>query len=235
MSGEEGGQQEAVQDEVDEEKPVKVYKATCVSGGGLGNAVWLPETAFVGGQEYIKLAKWDRDLTKLCTNKAMNLYTSGKKPLNNINCEFFPNMASLRCTACNQALKKVMEQAAQAEGVPLPGKLRPATAQDKFVAGQTVVVEAPAILDDEGNQVMEETSIRMLWGVRGHDLWVEATEEVINYVIEGVKHSKPYEQPASKRGRHKGASPKKKKRRGRPPARPAVDDTSEEALPLRED
>ncbi|CAE7472204.1 unnamed protein product [Symbiodinium sp. KB8] len=206
------------EDEQDEEKPVRLYKATCVSGGGLGSSVWLPEVTVVGGQEFLRFSKWDRDLTKLCTKKPMNLWTSGKKPLNNINVELFSQLASLRMQACNQALKKVMEQAAEAEGVPLPSKIRQATAQDAFVAGQSVVIQAPAILNEDGDEIEEERPIRVLWGVRGQDLWMEATEDVIRYFIAGVKHSKPYEQPVSKRAKQgKGASPKKRRRRGPKP------------------
>ena len=223
MSGheaEDGDQADVVEKQSgdEEEKPIRLYKATCVSGGGLGNAVWLPEVTVIGGQEFLRFSKWDRDLTKLCTKKPLNLYASGKKPLNNINVELFHELASLRLQACNLALKKVMEQAAESEGVPLPSKIRPATAQDAFVAGQTVVIQAPAVLNEAGDEIEPEQSIRMLWGVRGHDLWMESTEDVIRYFVAAVTHSKPYEQPVSKRAKGKGAaSPKKRRRRGPKP------------------
>ena len=112
MSDEESDHEEQVDS-------IKVFKATCVQAPGL-KGPWLPAVQVVAGTEYIQLSKWDRRLTQLATGKPLNLHTAAKRPLNNINVQWFETMAGLRLQACAASLRQVIQQAAEAEGVPKP-------------------------------------------------------------------------------------------------------------------
>ena len=130
---------------VDEPDSVKVFKCTAIRAPGL-KSTWLPAVQTVAGDEYIKLSKWDRHLTHFVTSKPLNLHAGGGRLLNNINVQWFEDMCSLRLQACNAAVKQVIEQAADAEGVPRPTKIRAATQEDEFLCGRTIVVSAPAVV-----------------------------------------------------------------------------------------
>ena len=195
---------------------IKVFKATCIQALGL-KGPWLPAVQAVAGREYIQLSKWDRRLTQLATGQPLNLHTAAKKPLNNINVRWFEVMAGLRLDACSASLRQVIRQAAEAEGVAKPQKIRQVTDQDKFLCGQTVSVEAPAVLSkDTGDELRPPLQMRVLFAVRG-DIWIELTAANLEYIRDAIRESEPYEQPVSKRAKTIRGSPKKRRKRGRKP------------------
>ena len=187
------------------EEELRIAKVTCVTGPGL-RAPWLPDVQTVAATEFIKLTKWSRELTQYCTGESLNLHKKGtKRKPHNINCVWFHDMAERRRSACNAALRAVVVEAAAEGQAAAPKKFRPATDADQWLAGRTVIVDAPAIHED-GQCKADARHIKMLWGVKGHDLWVELTKANLEYARAAIKVSPPYEP-------EKKASPKRKRRR----------------------
>ncbi|CAE7357935.1 unnamed protein product [Symbiodinium sp. CCMP2592] len=223
------------EDENQEEVPIRIFTAITIEGAGLKKATWQPAVQVVSGCNYIKLNKWDRDLTLFVTGKGLRLH-SGKE--HNINRQWFSTVAELRKEACQESLKRVIKEAAEAEGTPIPQKIRAATQQDEYLAGRTVQVLAPAVQNADGDEVHAEHQMRMLWGIKGEQLWVELTTENLNYVRLAILHSSAAAPAPPKRARGKAAagSPKRRKR-GRKPHKPLRDEDhgsepEQEAVPL---
>eukprot|EP00439_Symbiodinium_sp_Y106_P047006 s2541_g6.t1 len=212
---EEGGESE-------DEKPLRIFTATCVSGKNI-KGVWMPETQIVGGYTFIKLHKWCRELTQFVTGRALQAHCNSRRPLHNINVQWFVTMEELRKQACDDALKRVIVQAAEAEGSEIPKNIRPARQEDEFIAGRSVLVTAPAIegSDDDPPQ------IRLLWTLKTADIWMELTTDNMEYMKKAIRESPPWQQPVSKRAKAQNVSPKKRRKRGPKPKRKPVQDDGE--------
>ena len=128
------------------ETPISILKVTCIKGPHLKQP-WLPDVPTVGGVEYVKLHKWDRDLTLFATGTPLNFAASAKRPAHNINVQWFEETKRLRREACDSAVKKIIADAAEADGKPVPPKIRAAREEDQFLVGKTVMVDCPDILD----------------------------------------------------------------------------------------
>ena len=181
--------------------PLTIQKVTAISGGGLRHP-WYPCTREVEGRQYLKLLKWDRDLTRFVSGKGMNL--SRGRPSNHIGgVRFFTELAELRKEACNQAMVKLVRDSCLEAGQEPPAKVRPATQSDEWLASRTVVVEVPAAGD------MAARELRLLWAVRG-DVYMELTKDNLEYVREAIRSSaaREPEDPKPRAGRkRKGAEP----------------------------
>ena len=213
---EEENKEEVVEREEGEEQeqPIAIFKATCIRGPGL-KAPWMPAVQTIGGVDYIKLVKWDRELTMFCTGKALVFGGDAtKRSVHNINVRWFQDVAILRHQACDAAVKKVIIEAAQAEGKEPPAKIRQARPEDEFLIGSSVIIDVPSICD-ENNEILEEArQLRVLWAVKG-DLWVELTEDNLRYVRHAIRQSEPFVQTRTKRAAK--SSPKRHRKRGRKP------------------
>ncbi|CAE7205345.1 unnamed protein product [Symbiodinium sp. CCMP2592] len=225
MSGEEN----AAELEEQDDQPLKIYTATCISGGGL-KGVWMPTIEEASGVTFIKLNKWDRQLTQYVTGKSLNLFSGSKKPKNSINVHWFQTMTDLRRQACNDSLKKLIVQAAEASGGKVPEKIRPATQADEFLAGRFVTVQAPPYKDPENPDAEEVDGpqLKLLWKLKTPDVWMELTFENLEYAKKAILGSPAWEQPISARAKH---SPRKRRRRGPKPR--GHDELGEE--PLKDD
>ena len=202
-----------VQDEEEGDKPLKMFTAVCLSGGNI-KGVWMPETQTVSGFTFIRLSKWCKKLTQYVTGKAMNLHQ--QRPINSINVQWFITMQELRRQACNEALKRVIVQAAEAEGSKIPEKIRPARQEDEFIAGRTVIVTPPAI-EGSDDEAVAPQQLRLLWVLKSADIWVELTIPNMEYVKRAILKSPPWQQPIGKRAKGAAASPKRRRRRGPKP------------------
>ncbi|CAE7255078.1 OTUD4 [Symbiodinium microadriaticum] len=116
--------------------PIQIFKATCIKGPHLKQP-WLPDVQSVSGVDYIKLGKWDRDLTLFATGIPLNFAATKRRASHNINVIWFEDMKRLRQEACDSAVKKVIVEAAEAEGKPVPKRIRPAREEDQFLIGKT--------------------------------------------------------------------------------------------------
>ncbi|OLQ00277.1 hypothetical protein AK812_SmicGene17089 [Symbiodinium microadriaticum] len=202
-----------VQDEEEGDKPLKMFTAVCLSGGNI-KGVWMPETQTVSGFTFIRLSKWCKKLTQYVTGKAMNLHQ--QRPINSINVQWFITMQELRRQACNEALKRVIVQAAEAEGSKIPEKIRPARQEDEFIAGRTVIVTPPAI-EGSDDEAVAPQQLRLLWVLKSAEIWVELTIPNMEYVKRAILKSPPWQQPIGKRAKGAAASPKRRRRRGPKP------------------
>ncbi|CAE7278616.1 unnamed protein product [Symbiodinium sp. CCMP2456] len=214
---------EHAEDEDQPETPIKIYTAICIEGAGLKKKSWQPAIQSVSGTNFAKFNKWDRYLTTFVTGKGLRLHSSKE---HNINRQWFRTMEELRKAACQESLKRVIVQAAEAEGTPVPPKIRPATQQDEYLAGRTVQVTGPAVHNDSEELVHEEHQMVMLWGIKGADLWIELTEANLGYIRLAILHSPPFIQPPPKKAARGGASPKKRRKRG-PKSKAALRDDEE--------
>ena len=202
--------------EVEDDRPLQIYTATCISGGGL-RGVWMPTIEVASGVSFIRLHKWDRHLTQYITGKPLNLHAGGKKPKNSINVEWFQTMVDLRRQACNESLKRLIVQAAEASGGKVPEKIRPATQADEFLAGRFVTVQAPPVKDPENPDAepVDGPQPRLLWKLKTPDVWMELTPENLEYAKKAILGSPAWEQPVSARA--KGSPGRKRRRRGPKP------------------
>ena len=214
--------EEDPEQEGEEELPIKIYTAVCIEGAGLKKKTWQPAIQIVSGTKFVKLQKWDRFLTQFVTGKGLRLHGSKE---HNINRQWFHTMAELRREACQESLKRVIVQAACAEGNPPPQKIRVAMQQDEYLAGRIVQIKAPAVVDRAGQLRHEEHQLQVLWGIKGLDIWIELTEPNLQYIRLAILHSETYIQPQSARKAKAAGSPKKKRKRG-PKPRAAVADRS---------
>ena len=135
-------------DEAAMDAPIQIFKATCIKGPNLKQP-WLPDVQSVSGVDYIKLGKWDRDLTLFATGTPLNFAATRKRPSHNINVIWFEDMKKVRQEACDSAVKKVIVEAAEAEGKPVPKRIRPAREDDQFLIGKTVMLDCPEVRNKE--------------------------------------------------------------------------------------
>ena len=89
----------------------------------LHKAVWIPDTQTTEGITYFKITNWDRALTKLVTGKSLQLHSKSDK--RNINVKLFQEWTTLRQSACDTALRKVIEDGHIQEGSEVPRKRMP--------------------------------------------------------------------------------------------------------------
>ena len=87
MSDAEGADAEVRSEEENQgPEPIKISRVTAVSGPSL-KSPWLPDVQSVEGVEYIRLAKWSPQLTKLCTGRTKQLHN--KKEQHHMNVQWF--------------------------------------------------------------------------------------------------------------------------------------------------
>ncbi|CAE7038267.1 unnamed protein product [Symbiodinium sp. CCMP2592] len=206
------------------EIPISILKVTCIKGPHLKQP-WLPDVQTVGGVEYIKLHKWDRDLTLFSTGTPLNFAATGRRPAHNINVQWFEDTKRLRREACDAAVRKIIADAAEAEGKPVPPRIRPAREEDQFLVGKTVMLDCPDILDQHDQVLQPARQIQFLWGTTS-DLFMELNEDNLAYIRCAIKESAPFIQQPSKRRSKLQGSPKRLRKRGR---KPKADEVAPEA------
>ena len=126
---------EAVED-AEEDKPLERFTATCLSGGSI-KEVWMPETKVVSGFTFIKLFKGCLELSSESSSERQTTSQQHQR-----------STQELRRQACNEALRRAIVQAAEAEGSKVPGRIRRVRQEDEFIASRTVVVDPPMHLLD---------------------------------------------------------------------------------------
>ena len=125
----------------------------------LHKAVWILDTQTTEGITYLKITKWDRALTKLVTGKSLQLHSKSDK--RNINVKLFQEWTTLRQSACDTALRKVIEDGHIQEGSEVPKKVRHAREEDAYLVGRSVIIQTPEFTDQHGT-VHPRKPIRVL-------------------------------------------------------------------------
>lgn len=110
--------------------------------------VWMPDTQTTEGITYFKITKWDRALAKLVTGKSLQLHSKSDK--RNINVKLFQEWTTLRQSACDTALRKVIEDGHIQEGSEAPKKVRHAREEDAYLVGRSVIIQTPELTDQHG-------------------------------------------------------------------------------------
>ena len=173
---------------------------------------WVPESEEVDGSMFMRLSKWDRNFVKFCTGKAL-VFSGGNRQT--VNVDFVDKLQRLRTDAVDAALAAVMEQ--EPDGSKKRKRIRKARIDDRDILPQVFTIICPA-LDQDEQRIHEELPMRVLFGVKNHDLWMEAKEVNLEYVRLGImsalhasqhgrQHGRPRHKPGNVDGVAQAGSP----------------------------
>ena len=145
---------------------------------------WKPMLTSVYGRQYMKLDIKDRNFFKFCTGKTFRL--GSKFENNKYLLEFWEYMLQSRSNASQKAFEAFSDElrnAALPDGERKQEKkkyrMRKATMDDALTVGQSLMVP----LAHEG----EEFQVRMLFGIKKSDLWMEATPGNLDNIAKCLK------------------------------------------------
>jgi hypothetical protein len=141
---------------------------------------WVPESEEVDGSMYMRVCKWDRCFVKFCTGKALKF--SGIKR-QDVNVDFVDKLQRLRTAAVDAALAGLVD--AEPDAIKKRRRMRKARLDDRDVLPPVVTMICPALYEDD-RMIHDELSMRVRFGIKNHDLWMEATPENLEYVRLGV-------------------------------------------------
>ena len=141
----------------------------------------VPETQEVENATFMRISKWDRGLVTFCTGKALQ-FSGG--PRQDVNVGFLEKLQRLRTAAVNAAVAAVLEIDAE-DGSKKRKRTRRTRLSDKDLVSPIINVTGPATHDDAG-VVHDALAMRILFGIKNHDLWVEATPQNLEYIRHGV-------------------------------------------------
>jgi hypothetical protein len=168
--------------------PTTMQTVMVVSNDNITN--WKPSMQLVDGKQYIKLDIKDRSFFRFCTGKALafgSKYENTKYIL-----DFWVYLVAARSSASQKAFELMQEELKQnadeingnedLEGPKKRRRIRTRRARmdDAFTVGQSIYVNVA----HEGN----EAEMRMLFGVKKLDLWVEALPANLDFIAAALKH-----------------------------------------------
>ena len=139
--------------------------------------------------EFVRLSKWDRDLTRYVSGRGLYLHKRADKMQHSINVKWFEEIIALRKTDCDKRLKQVICNAAVEAGENPPEKVRAAVADDEWLCGRHVALDLPPA----------GISTRVLRGVKGAELYMQLTTDNLKYVKAAILASEPSERRRSKK------------------------------------
>ena len=142
---------------------------------------WVPETQDVDNATFMRLCKWDRCFVMFCTGKALQ-FSGG--PRQDVNVGFFEKLQRIRTTAVNAAVAAVLEADTE-DGAKKRKRTRKARLSDRVLVPPIINIMGPALHDATG-LVHEALPMRVLFGIKNHDLWIEATPQNLEYMRHGV-------------------------------------------------
>lgn len=152
---------------------------------------WFPSHKEVEGVQYIKLEKFERGFCLFATGRALEL--TKERKVNHCNVQGYWDLLEARDEACQQLFQRHLQHAAELVGEKLE-KCRRAREQDQYIAGRTVLATLPRI--DKEPWQHPGLSMRMLWSVKSPDIWIELTEENLDYVRRCIRATLPKEDDA---------------------------------------
>ncbi|CAJ1370872.1 unnamed protein product [Effrenium voratum] len=143
---------------------------------------WLPEVKEVSGLHFVKLHKWDRGFTRYVSGKCLDLR---KGHACNIGCDFLDNLQSKVHEASKEAVKRVLDAEVEEQdaGKPKPKRRRIVRADDKHLGPEWITVHLPPLGE------FHAIDVRILWSVKGADLWVELNSDVLEYIRQAILES----------------------------------------------
>ena len=163
---------------------LSIHRTLSITTGG---KAWVPNVKDVDGAQYLQVQKYGRSITKFLTGKTMNLSKAKGFTLNGTpSGDFIDHLCELRTKAShNQAKDKILE--CDSQEFTKEKKKRKITAQDELLC-PVVTVTLPPVQDDKVS--LEGMDVKMLFGLTGTDVWVEAEESVIRHIVFGLLHFK---------------------------------------------
>ena len=197
--------------EVEAEPDLEICKQTIIKGGAL-KTIWMPEVEHVDGTEFLKLSKRRRDLTRFVSGRSLYLHKHRGKPTHTINTKWFEQMMQLRKEACDKRLKEVISNAAMDAGEAPPDKVRCASADDAWLCGRVVTVQLPPLAGEAQGR-----SAKVLWGVKGQELYMELSKGNLEYVRQAIRESSPVGRKKAAKVEARNEQPKRHAGRPRKP------------------
>ena len=129
----------------------------------------------------------------LAASISIHLHKRVDKMQHSINVKWFEEIIALRKTECDKRLKEVICNAAVEAGENRPEKVRPAVADDEWLRGRHIALDLPPVPGHAG------ISTRVLWGVKGADLYMQLTTDNLKYAKAAILASEPSERRRSKK------------------------------------
>ena len=129
------------------------------------------------------------------SGRGLYLHKRAGKMQHSINVKWFEEIIALRKTECDKRLKEVICNAAVEAGENPPEKVRAAVEDDEWLCGRHVALDLPPVPGHAG------ISTRVLWGVKGADLYMQLTTDNLKYVKAAILASEPSERRRSKKPR----------------------------------
>jgi len=165
-----------------------VEKKVVVSNDFKSN--WVPETQEVEGMFFMKVSKWDRSFVRFCTGQAL-LFSGGSRQ--DINDSFLEMLQRLRTSVVDEAVKRVFVDEA---GARKAKRVRKARESDRDFVPPVLSIQCPDIM--RGDLLVPSMLIKVLFGEKNSDLWVETSAPVLEYLRHGVLASMDADQSGRK-------------------------------------
>ena len=178
-SMEDPGQESPQEEAADEDQGFSIQDVIAVNGPGR-RKTWYPQTKHVHGNLFFCLNQWDRGCTLFFTMKGLEL--RAVKAPHTMSAKFVNLCKRQRQDICDEALHQHLLAAARSAGDKEEDvKRRTAVEEDKYIVGESIVLQMPQV---ERNGVhVGPMDMKCLWGVKNKDLWLELTNESLEYLL----------------------------------------------------
>ena len=202
-------QQDGAADECQE---FSIQEVIAVNGPGR-RRTWYPQTKHVHGHLFFCLNPWDRGSTLFFTKKGLEL--RAVKAPHTMSTKFINQCKKQRQEICDEALHQHLQAAAKSAGDKEEDvKRRTAVEEDKYIVGESIVLHMPQV-ERDGVHV-GPMHMKCLWGVKNKDLWLELTQESLEYLSIALLHGYDDDDDDEEEGGDDVAqSPTKKKKKRR--------------------
>ena len=170
----------------------------------IGNKSWFPQCKEVMDRTFIRLQKWDRELTKAILGKALDLRATARGP--NLNVKTFDELVRMRTAASRDAVMAGLTgNDDDSENEQKPAKKRRVRESDRLLAAEDwVTLTLQEFMFED--QKVGPLEARFLWGITSPELWMELSEHNVNYVVAAIQR----DVQSSERGRTRQAKAKAK-------------------------
>ena len=138
---------------------------------------WYPEVCVVNDIPFVQISRFNRDLTRFVTGKALDLR---KDKGHTIGGAFIDKIMELRNKASHNAFAEVTQNPEEAECHPRK-RPRKAKKSDSLLAPAWVSIVFPSTAQ------FEEGEVKCLWGVGRNPLWIEMQSGVLDHLKDGIK------------------------------------------------
>ena len=143
---------------------------------------WVPEAKEVDALVFMRVSKWDRNFVKFCTGKALSFARHSRR---DVNVSFIEVLQKLRTTVVDEAITSAY--ASEDAEKKKSKRIRKAREADRDLAPAVLTMSCPEVR--RGDLCVPGISIKVLFGIKNNDLWIEALPENLEYIRHGVLSS----------------------------------------------